>query len=159
MKKTKLVFVILFVVSLIATALLLHVFAPAYRDSFIVFAVGAILCVVAISQMLLFRSCKVKVHAVMVDYGFEQFKAHLISSPTFTYEYAGKTYTGSCMDSLSQRYVCKHYRIGESYEIYLSQKDPAIFKAAKRVRIFACLMLAFGAGIMGLSVYSAFFML
>lgn len=156
MKKRNVVLAVSAVVSMIATVLLLHLFAPAYRDSFIVFAVGVILCVVAISQLLLFRSCKVKVCAIMTDYGFEQFKAHVISSPTFTYEYGGKTYTGSCCDSLSQRYVLKHYRIGEAYEIYLSKKDPAIFKAAKRIRVFACLMLASGVGIMGLSVYSVF---
>ena len=135
---------------------LVYIFAPAYLDVFLFFAVGCVICVAAISLIVLTFSCKEKVSAVLVNYGFEQFKAHITSSPIFTYQYQGKTYTTSSAECLSRRYVLKHYKEGETYTIYISPKNPSFFKTQRKIRIFDIALFLIGLAIVILSIYFAF---
>ena len=136
--------------------LLIYILAPAYLDVFLFFFVGCVLCAVAIDLIVITYSCKEKVFAVLVDYGFEQFKAHVTSSPIFTYQYQGKTYTTSSAECLSQRYVLKHYKEGETYTIYISPKNPSFFKMQRKIHIINIALFLIGSALVILSIYSAF---
>ena len=137
--------------------LLIYILAPAYLDVFLVFFVGCVLCAVAIIDLIVITySCKEKVFAVLVDYGFERFKAHVTSLPIFTYQYQGKTYTTSSAVCLSQRYVLKHYKEGETYTIYISPKNPSWFQTQRKIRIFDIALFLIGSAIAILSIYIAF---
>ena len=68
--------------------LLIYILAPAYLDVFLVFFVGCVLCAVSIDLIVITYSCKEKVFAVLVDYGFEQF----IKKRTFVYRRIYKLY-------------------------------------------------------------------
>ncbi len=93
--------IILFILS----AVLVYFLVPACFDNFLIFLAGCILCWISTRLMVDTYRCKEKVSAKLIDYGFEQFKAHVTSSPVFTYEYQGKTYKTSSTECLSQRYV------------------------------------------------------
>ena len=136
--------------------LLIYTLALAYLDVFLVFFVGCVLCAVAIDLIVKTYSCKEKVFAVLVDYGFEQFKAHVTSSPIFTYQYQGKTYTTSSAECLSQRYVLRHYKEGETYTIYISPQNPSFFKTQRKIRIFDIALFLIGSAIAIFSIYIAF---
>lgn len=138
---------------------LLHFFAPAYTESVVAFLVGGIMCGVAISIIAVTCNCKERVAAVLIDYGFEQFKAHITSSPIFTYRYQGKIYTTKSAECLSQRYVLKHYKKGKSYTIYISSKDPSIIKLTRRVRMHELLLFMLGLAIMILSIVSIIYII
>ena len=136
--------------------LLIYILAPAYLDVFLLFFVGCVLCAVAIDLIVITYSFKEKVFAVLVGYGFERFKAHISSSPIFTYQYQGKTYTTSAAECLSLRYVLKHYKEGETYTIYISPKNPSIFITQRKIRIFDIALFLIGSAIAILSIYIAF---
>jgi hypothetical protein len=140
----------------VLATILICIFMPEYLDSFLVFTVGCVLCGVAIVLTVDTYSCKEKVSAVFINYGFEQFKAHITSSPVFTYQYQGKTYTSSAAECLSQRYVLKHYKEGEIYTIYVSEKDPSLIKTRRHIRIFDLALFLVGVVIIVLSVVSIF---
>ena len=80
----------------------------------------------------------------MVSYGFEQFKAHITSSPIFTYTYEGKIYKGSAAESLSQKYALKHYKEGETYTVYLMKKNPKYFKLSRKIHALELSLFAIG---------------
>ena len=141
---------------LITGAILIDVLAPAYLDNYLVFIVGGVLCALAISTTVDTYQCTQRVSATLVSFGFEQFKAHITSSPVFTYQYQGQTYTASCAECLSQRYVLKHYKEGESYTIYLSPKNPTWIKSQRKIRIFDVVLCLIGCAMMTLSVISVF---
>ncbi len=145
------------VLFLLATcAVLIYFLAPTYLGSFFVFVVGGVMCWCSISIMIATYSCKEKVSAILVNYGFEQFKAHITSSPIFTYKYKGKTYTTKCADCLSQKYVLKHYKEGETYTIYLSEGNPSFIKPIRRIRLFDIILFLLGLTIIILSIVSVF---
>ena len=154
MKKPKLYFVLSAAILNAVAIIVLHIFLPEYRDRFIVFCVGVLMCIVAVSAMIDSYHCKTKVSAVLIDYGFEQFKAHITSYPIFTYRYQDKIYTEACKEALSPRYVVNHYKKDETYSIYVSVKDPTYIKLSRRVRVFDLGMLIMGLCFVALSVYS-----
>ncbi len=156
MKKAKTVFVAILMILIVIAAIVLHIFLPDYTDSFIVFIIGILMCIAAVSIMIDSYHCKTKVSAILMDYGFEQFKAHLTSSPVFSYSYQGKSYTESCLESLSQRYVLKHYKEGQTYDIYISAKDPTCIKLTRRIRAFELILFIIGLCMVALSIYSLF---
>ena len=127
-----------------------------YWKSFWLFVVGSIMCWCSINIMITTYRCKEKVSAILVNYGFEQFKAHITSSPIFTYEYKGKTYTTKCADCLSQRYVLRHYKEGETYTIYLDEKNPSFIKPIRRIRLFDIILFLLGLTVIILSIVSVF---
>lgn len=110
----------------------------------IVLIIGVILCAVSVSIAVTTFRCKEKVSAVMVSYGFEQFKAHITSSPIFTYTYEGKIYKGSAAESLSQKYALKHYKEGETYTVYLMKKNPKYFKLSRKIHALELSLFAIG---------------
>ncbi len=154
MKKHKLIFIVSLVILSVVAVIVLENHAPYYKESVVGFAVGGYLCYLAISIMIATYRCKIKVSATMVDYGFHQFKGHLSSSPIFIYSYQGKSYRQSCWEALSQRYVLKHYKEGDKYDVYISAKNPTCIKLARRVRLFELALLAIGIFILAASVYS-----
>ena len=83
MKKAKTVFVAILMILIVISAIVLHIFLPDYTDSFLVFIIGILMCIAAVSIMIDSYNCKTKVSAILMDYGFEQFKAHVTSSPVF----------------------------------------------------------------------------
>lgn len=135
---------------------LLSFLAPAYLESFLIFSVGATMCGMSVSITADTYRCKEKVSAVMVDYGLEQFKAHVTSTPIFTYQYQGIAYTTKCAESLSQKYVLQHYRVGEVYAVYLSPKNPSFIKLTRRIRLFDAVLLLLGLAAVVLSIEAAF---
>ena len=154
--KQKYYFIVAGVVLFAICTILLYILAPSYLDNFFVFAVGCVLCSVAVDLTVNTYACKEKVSAVFINYGFEQFKAHITSSPVFTYQYQGKTYTSSAAECLSQRYVLKHYKEGESYTIYIFEKDPSFIKTRRHIRIFDLVLFLVGLVIIVLSIISIF---
>ena len=137
-------------------AAVLHIFLPAYRNAFVVFAIGVLLCVRAASMMMDSFHSTVKVSAVLTDYGFERFKSHVTSSPVFSYRYQGKAYTETSREVLSPRYAIKHYKKGEIYDIWVSAKNPTCIKLTRRIRLLESVMLAIGLGLVAASVWSLF---
>ena len=156
MKKAKTVFVAILMILIVIAAIVLHIFLPDYTDSFIVFIIGILMCIAAVSIMIDSYHCKTKVSAILMDYGFEQFKAHVTSSPVFSYSYQGKSYTEPSRESLSQRYVLKHYKEGQAYDIYISAKDPTCIKLTQRIRAFELILFIIGLCMVALSIYSLF---
>lgn len=140
----------------VTAAAVLHIFLPDYRNAFIVFALGVFMCVKAISIMMDSYRSTVKVSAVLTDYGFERFKAHVTCSPVFSYRYQGKAYTETSREVLSSGYVLRHYKKGQIYDIVVSEKDPTCIKLARRIRLFESVMLAMGLGFVAVSVWSLF---
>ena len=141
---------------LITGAILVYAFAPTYLDNYLILIVGGIMCALAIVTTADTYRCKEQVSATLVNYGFEQFKAHVTSSPIFTYRYQGQIYTTACAEVLSQRNVLKHYKEGETYTVWLCKKDPAFIKLKRRVRLFDILLFLLGLAIMALSIISVF---
>lgn len=159
MKKVNLLVEAILIALIVITTIVLHIFSPDYRNLFIGFIIGALMCVAAASIMIDSYHCKIKVTAVLMDYGFEQYKAHITSSPVFSYSYQGKSYTETSRESLSQRYVLKHYKEGQTYNIYISTKDPTCIKLTRRIRMFELVMFIIGLFIVALSIYALFFII
>lgn len=120
----------------IAGAILVYFLAPTYLDNYLIFIVGSVMCTLAIVTTAATYKCNKQVPATLVSYNFEQFKAHITSSPVFTYRYQGQTYTTACAEALSQRYVLKHYKEGEAYTVWLCEDNPTFIKLNRRVRLF-----------------------
>ncbi len=154
MKKYRLIFIVVLVILSVVAIIVLENHLPQYKESVIGFAVGSYFCYEAISIMIITYRCKIKVSATMIDYGFYQFKGHLHSSPIFIYSYQGKSYRQACWESLSQKYVLKHYKEGDKYDIYISAKNPTCIKLARRVHLSELALLAIGIFILAVSVYS-----
>ena len=141
---------------LIVCVCLIYFLAPTYLENFLISVVGGIMCWCSISMTTTTYRCKEKVSAKLINYGFEQFKAHTTSSPVFTYQHQGKTYTTSAAECLSRRYVLKHYKEGETYTIYISEKDPSFIKTRRHIRIFDLVLFLVGLVIIVLSIVSIF---
>ena len=144
MKKSKIVFWALLLLCAVAVIVCWQIFLSNHTDEVVVFLVGTLLCAWAVSCMLDRHRCRIKVSALLVDYGFEQFKAHIKSYPIFSYQYGDKTYTESCGEAFSQGYVLKHYKKGKRYDIWLSKKDPTCFLLTRRIRLSEFVMLFIG---------------
>ena len=154
--KRKYYFIGFGIVLLALAAFLLYFLAPVYLDSFFLFAVGCILCGSAVSLVISTYRCKEKVTAVLTDYGFEQFKAHVTSHPTFTYQYERRIYTTTAAESFSQRYILKNFKKGEAYAIYVSPQNPSFIKIRRQIRIFDILLFSFGLAAIVFSIVSVF---
>ena len=137
---------------LILSAFFVYFLAPAYFDNFLIFWIGCSLCWISIRPIVATYRCKEKASAKLIDYGFEQFKAHLTSSPVFTYEYQGKVYRTSAAECLSQRYALKHFKEGEIYTIYFSKGNPSFIKLSRSVRPVDIILLIIGMAMVILSV-------
>ncbi|MBQ8848800.1 MAG: hypothetical protein IJ011_00530 [Clostridia bacterium] len=124
---------------------------PDYTENFIIFTVGAVICSIAVNFIVITYSCNERVSATMIDYGFKRYKAHIISSPIFTYRYNGTLYKENAAQSFSGRYVLKHYKEGETYTVYLNKKHPDFFKVTRRIHMFEGIMFLIGFAIMLLS--------
>jgi len=153
-RKLKYCFIGAGIVLFAVCAILLYILAPNYLDHFLLFSFGFVLCGVAIEIMKDTYSCKEKVSAVLVDYGYGQIKSHRICSPVFTYQYQGKTYTS--VDVCSQRYALTHYKKGETYTIYLSPQNPSLISLQRKISIFVIALFLIGLTIMILSIWSIF---
>lgn len=114
------------------------------------------MCLVSVITTVSTYRCKTSVPAILVSYGFEQFKAHITSSPILTYSFQGKTYTTSCDETFSQRYVLKHYEEGKTYTAYLCEKNPSFIKLERRIRPFDLGLFLLGLAIMTLSIVTIF---
>ena len=157
MKKSKIVFWVLLLLGAVAVTAIWQILLPNETDAMVVFLVGTLLCAWAASCMLERYRCKIKVTALFVDYGFEQYKAHLKSFPILSYRYGEKAYTETCGEALSQGYVLQHYKKGERYDIWLSAKDPTRIVLTRRIRISELLTLLLGLSCVALSLFSLLF--
>ena len=92
----------------------------------------------------------------MSDYGFEQYKAHITSSPIFTYRYKEQNDETKSAECFSRRYVLKRYKEGESYTIYLSKKDPSFIKITRRVHMLEIVLFIIGLTFMIISIIEYF---
>ena len=83
--------------------LLIVLYFVAFNDieSFSLFTIGIVVLIFGVALILNTHRCKEKISALLVDYGFEQYKAHITSSPIFKYTYQGKEYTQKAAESLS----------------------------------------------------------
>lgn len=126
-----------------------------YIDNILIFLLGAIMCYIAIDTTIATYRCREQVSAVMISYGFERFKAHVVCSPIFRYTYQGKEYAEQAAESFSRRYALKHFREGESYTVYLSAQKPAFFKTRRRVRVFDVALCLSGVALIDLAVVTA----
>ena len=154
-KRKKYIVIIVLIAAAVATAVL-GLIAPNYIDNLLIFMVGGAMCWIAVDTTVTTYGCREKVTALFVDYGFEQYKAHVTSSPIFTYTYRGRQYTEESAECLSQRYALKHFRKGATYTVYISAKNPALVKIGRRMRLWDALLLLLGLAVMTLSVVSVF---
>ncbi len=141
------VFVVLTIICLFAFGII--------KDT-MVFIIGSI--ILGIGVLLIFKTiqCGEKVSALLVDYGFEQYKAHITSSPLFKYTYQGEEHTENASECLSQRYVLKHFKEGEIYTVYISPQNPSFLKINKHISIFDLILCLFGVAIIISSTLSIF---
>ncbi len=154
MKFNKSVFIWIILIFVILVSL--YFFAPSYIEDFLVFILGIVILSNAVTLILKTYRCKERVSALLVDYGFEQYKAHITSSPLFKYTYQGKEYTQNAAECLSQRYVLKHFKEGEMYIVYISPQNPTFLKIKRHIRIFDLILCLFGAAMIISSILSIF---
>ena len=153
---TKTIVISIILLFFIIGAILVYFLAPTYLDNYLIFIVGGIMCTLAIVTTVSTYRCNKQVPATLINYNFEQFKAHVTSSPIFTYQHQGNTYTTSVAEALSQRYILKHYEEGEIYTVWLCENNPTFIKLNRRVRLFDIVVFLLGLALMALSIAAIF---
>lgn len=127
-----------------AAVLLLSYWNSHYGMQFMMASVGVLMVWLGILMAVKTLQCKQSVPAVLLDYNFEYYRGRQTSYPVFRYSYEGKNYQNRSAQGLSKRRAQKRYEIGQTYDLYINEKDPNYCVVSRRIQWVEVLCLLIG---------------
>ncbi|HKM34625.1 MAG TPA: hypothetical protein VJY54_07770 [Lachnospiraceae bacterium] len=108
------------------------------------FGMGGIFLGTFLMNVIKLFACSTEVSAVYQ--GAERMKVKAVTKyvPRFCYTYKGSNYENTTGEVYSLRKLEKKYQIGESYEIYASEKNPNVFYSQRKLKGTDLILLFLG---------------
>lgn len=121
-------------------------FAVGERYTVIVVCIGLGLLLVGTGIYNISRlwNCRVKMEALYMGANRQQQRGAVYYIPRFSFCYEGKEIENTSGESFSKRRINKKFEAGKSYPIYVSAKNPYIFRTQRKPRLGDIFLIALG---------------
>ena len=106
---------------------------------------GLIIIFMLINDLYSLVRCKEKINGVYCGYNtYYGGNAVSTQAPVFEYTYQGHVYKEQTTQNISYKQLTKKMREGETYQIYVDSKHPAVFILQKKIKISSIVVTFFG---------------
>ena len=106
---------------------------------------GLIIILMLINDVYSFVRCNEKINGVYCGYN-TYYGGNGVSTqaPVFEYTYQGHVYKEQTTQNISYKQLTKKMREGETYQIYVDSKHPAVFILQKKIKMSSIVVTFFG---------------
>lgn len=106
---------------------------------------GLIIILMLINDMYSLVRCNEKINGVYCGYN-TYYGGNGVSTqaPVFEYTYQGHVYKEQTTQNISYKQLTKKMREGETYQIYVDSKHPAVFVLQKKIKMSSIILAFFG---------------
>lgn len=106
---------------------------------------GLILILMLINDVYSLVRCNEKINGVYCGYN-TYYGGNGVSTqaPVFEYTYQGHVYKEQTTQNISYKQLTKKMREGETYQIYVDSKHPAVFILQKKIKMSSIILAFFG---------------